>query len=88
MQLDTMKKMATMTPPDSSNQEEMMIYGMSEQMKMADECFIRTGCEQEDMEQSLAVYRDDPEVMKFVMAEMKKMQGAMQANGMGGMPGM
>ena len=41
---------------------EMMMHAMTEQFKMQDECFIRTGCEQEDMEQSLAVYKDDPEV--------------------------
>ena len=70
MQLETMKKMATMAPPDSNNPQEQMMQAMTEQFKMQDECFIRTGCEQEDMEQSLAVYKDDPEVLKIVMAEM------------------
>lgn len=88
LQLEMMKKMATQKMPEGGNQQEMMVHAMAEQMKMQDEIFVRTQVEQDDMESSLAVYKDDPEVLKIVMSEMKKMQGAMQASGMGGMPGM
>lgn len=86
--MQQMKRLKTQKAPDTNDQMAMMVTMMSEQAKMQDEMFFKTGLENEEFEEALMYYvQKDPEVQKKMQDYMMKMRSQLGA-GAGGMPGM